>query len=143
MQVEQPVELGGTPHGLLVFNDLLYIAEEDTNTISVFDLLYRRYQNRITTGSPPYRLMAVADKIYVSNRKDGTLSLLRERSTIVSKMIFVGENVQEMASSESQGYLYVGNGKCDGSLAVVDIHRDTVIGRIELGAFPRGVTFYQ
>lgn len=145
MRIEEPIRVSGTPQGLLVFDDLLYISEADSNTVSVFDLDFRRMQTRIATGTAPYRLVAVDNIIYVSNRSDGSLSLLRgsSRSPTVSKVLFVGENVQEMAVSELQRYLYVGNGKCDGSLAVIDLTRHHEVGRIELGAFPKGVVFFQ
>jgi len=45
-----------------------------------------------------------------------------------------------MGVAEKQRLLFVGAGDCDGSLVVVDTTANQVIGRVELGAKPVGIS---
>ncbi|NTV13065.1 MAG: YncE family protein [Desulfobulbaceae bacterium] len=137
--VEDFVVIGSVPHGLLAWGNYLYIAEGGSNSLSVYDLSARRMLKSINVGFDPSRLVASNNSIYVTNFGDGTMSVIQGGQLNVSKEVPIGKYAREMVVAEKQRLLFVAEGDCDGSLAVVDTTGNQVIGRIELGAKPLGI----
>lgn len=138
----ETVPVGSSPQGLLAWRNLLYIAESDSNTISVYDLEIRQVRARINAGLSPMRLLLSGVRIYVSNYEGGSLSVLLPGQLSVSQGISVGGTPMEMASSTSRRWLYVGNqGSRD--VTVIDLTSNRPAGRIPLGAAPVGLAIVE
>jgi YVTN family beta-propeller protein len=138
--VEDYVSLGSAPLGLVSWENYLYIAESSANTVSVYDLSARKMLKNIHVGFEPARFVTSDGSVYVTNYLDGSISILQGGQFSVSKEVAVGKSARELAVSEKQRLIFVGVGDCDGSLAVVDTTGNHVIGRIELGSRPMGIS---
>jgi len=140
LSVEDYVSLGSAPLGLVSWENYLYIAESSANTVSVYDLSARKMLKNIHVGFEPARFVTSDGSVYVTNYLDGSISILQGGQFSVSKEVAVGKSARELAVSEKQRLIFVGVGDCDGSLAVVDTTGNHVIGRIELGSRPMGIS---
>lgn len=140
LSVEDFISLGSAPLGLVSWKNYLYIAEGSANTVSMYDLSAKMMLKNIHVGFEPARLVTSYDFVFVTNFRDGSLSIMPGGQYSVSKEVAVGKNAREMAVAEKQRLIFVGEGDCDGSLAVVDTTGNNVIARIELGTMPKGIT---
>jgi DNA-binding beta-propeller fold protein YncE len=143
LAVEDYISLGSTPLGLVSWGNYLYIAEGSANTVSLYDLSVRRMLKNIYVGFEPARLVTSYDFVFVTNYRDGSISVMPGGQYSVSKDVSVGKSAREMAVAEKQRLIFVGVGDCDGSLAVVDTTGNNVIGRIELGVKPMGISIIE
>jgi len=139
LSVEDYISLGSAPLGLVSWENYLYIAEGSANTVSLYDLSARKMLKNIHVGFEPARLVTSYGFVFVTNYRDGSLSIMQGGQYSVSKDVAVGKSAREMAAAEKQRLMLVGVGDCDGSLAVVDTTGNNVIGRIELGTKPMGL----
>lgn len=143
LSVEDYIPLGSAPLGLVSWENYLYIAEGSANTVSIYDLSTRKILKNIHVGFEPSRLVTSYNFVFVTNGRDGSLSVMQGGQYSVSKEVAVGKSTREMAVAEKQRLLLVGVGDCDGALAVVDTTGNNVIGRIELGAKPMGISIIE
>lgn len=143
LAIENTIRLGGPPQGLLVFDNLLYIAESISNNVSVYDLSNHQVLQRISVSADPYRFASVGQSLYVTNQERGEVSMLHGGQLYISKIIPVGDSVHEMAVAEMQRLLYVSTGGALGGVTVIDLTSNTVISKIGLGARPQGVVVVQ
>lgn len=139
LSVEDYISLGSPPLGLVSWGNYLYIAEGSANTVTIYDLSTRKILRNIHVGFQPSRLVTSYDFVFVTNFRDGSLSVMPGGQYSVSKEVSVGKATREMAVVEKQRLILVGVGDCDGSLAIVDTTGNSVIGRVELGAKPLGI----
>lgn len=139
LTVEDSIALGSAPLGLMGWGNYLYIAEGAANSVSIYDLSSRKILKSIHVGFGPYRFVASNNTIYVTNFGDGSISIMPGGQFSVSKEIAIGKSPREMVVAEKQRLLFVGEGDCDGSLAIVDTTANQVVGRVELGAKPAGI----
>jgi len=130
------------PAGILSKDGFLYIAEEQSNSVTIYDLTIHRKVKSVFVGFSPTRLAGLDDNIYVANTGSGTVSILRTQQNRVIKELALGDQVYEMAASEKEQVVYVGkNNKddCGGSVSILDLTSNEVIGEIEIGARPLGM----
>jgi YVTN family beta-propeller protein len=142
LETKDIITVDGSPAGIFQKDGFIYIAEEQANSITVYDYNLRSTVRSMFVGSAPRRLTALADKIYVANSDSGSVSLLTTRNSRVVREIVVGYKVYEMAASEKDKVVYIGkNDKedCGGSVSIVDLTSNNVIGEIEIGARPWGI----
>lgn len=139
LSVEDYISLGSAPLGLVSWGNYLYIAEGSANTVTIYDLSTRKILKNIHVGFEPSRLVTSYNFVFVTNFRDGSLSVIPGGQYSVSKEVSVGKTTREMAVVEKQRLILVGVGDCDGALAVVDTTGNNVIGRIELGTRPMGL----
>lgn len=139
LAIEDHISLGSAPHGLVSWGNYLYIAEGVANTVSVYDLSTRMMLKSVHVGFSPNRFVTSNSSVYVTSLLDGTLAIMQGGQYSVGKEITVGKSAREMIVAEKQRLLFVGEGDCDGSLAVIDTTGNQLIGRIELGAKPLGI----
>ncbi len=139
LQPLQTISTGNKPEGLLLYQDnYLYIAESGGNSVMVYNLSENRVQQRIPVGLNPKRLLAVNDRIYVTNSRSRSLSLVRPGQLGVSKTIRMTGPPLEMAYSSANKWLYVGN-KATGAIDIIDPADNKITGEISLGAVPLGI----
>lgn len=136
------LRVGHKPRGLWIQNNKLYVADNATGTVNVFDLASEELVGRIRSGRGAVQVFGTANRIYISNQKEGTLSLLAPGQLIIFKKIRVGKGPFLMTVCSRRGWLYVGL-KGENSLAVIDTTSEKLVGKIELGCCPFGLTVAQ
>lgn len=132
------IDTGGSPEGLLVHGNNLYVAESSSNAVSVFELPGGRSTARLNVGSKPRRIMYNNNQIYVANFGAGSISILRPGQLSMSRDIRVGGSPFAMDAVRSRQWLYA----CDttnGTVVVIDLSSNRVAKRIELGTVPDGL----
>lgn len=142
LTVQEEIEVGIAPQGLLLWENLLYIAETGSNTVTLYDLYSRQIIDRRHIGLAPRRIHESNGQIYVANFGDRSISILMAGQTNIAKEIALEHPPLEMASSTIRQWLYIGNGK-RGGLSVIDLSANRLIGHIDFGAVPVGVAALQ
>jgi DNA-binding beta-propeller fold protein YncE len=135
LAIVRTIDTGGTPDGLFVRDNYLYVAESSSNSVSVFELPGGRNKGRFNVGSKPRRFAFSNNHIYIANSGGGTVSVFRPGQLNISRDVRVGGMPFEMDVSPARQWLYV----CDahsGGVTVIDLSLNKVVGRIELGAVP-------
>ncbi len=136
----QSISTGSNPDGLMLHNDnYLYIAEAGGNSVMVYNLNLNKIHKRIPVDFSPRRLMEARGRIYVTNYNSHSISLLRHGQLGVSKTIALNGPPLELAYSQRNKWLYVGNGSTN-ALDIINPMNSKVVGRIELGARPHGIS---
>ncbi|MFH1216196.1 MAG: YncE family protein [Pseudomonadota bacterium] len=129
------IDTGGSPEGLLVQNNNLYVAESTSNAVSVFELPGGRSKARLNVGNKPRRFVYNNNQIYVANFGGGSISIIRPGQLSVSRDIRVGGSPFAMDAVRSRQWLYVLD-TSRGTVVVIDLSSNRVVKRIELGAVP-------
>ncbi len=136
----QSISTGSNPAGLMLHNDnYLYIAEAGGNSVMVYNLNLNKIHKRIPVDFSPRRLMEARGRIYVTNYNSHSISLLRHGQLGVSKTITLDGPPLELAYSQRNKWLYAGN-ESTNALDIINPMNSKVVGRIELGARPHGIT---
>jgi YVTN family beta-propeller protein len=135
LAVVNMIDTGGTPDGLLVRDNYLYVAESSSNSVSVFALPGGGSGSRLNVGVQPRRLVFGNNHIYIANAGEGTVSVLRPGQLSVSRAIRVGGMPFEMGVSQARQWLYVGDTQ-KGGITVIDLSVNRIVSFIELGAAP-------
>lgn len=142
LSVISTIPTGGSPRGITVFEDQLYIAEYGDNTVSVVDLTSRINQDQISVGSGPRRILAADNRIYVSNYLDDSISVMIPGQFGVIQEIYNLGRPMEMVFNEFYQKIYVTDEDAAG-LAVIDANSNLLQGHITLGAVPLGLAVIQ
>lgn len=138
LSVVRTVPTGSSPLGLAVSENLLLIAEYTDNSVSFIDLANIGSLGRLMVGFGPHRLQPADDQVYVSNYKDGSLSVLVPGQLGVISEIYGLGRPREMVFDQFYGKLYVTNDDTN-SLIVIDTNSNKPLGQIFLGARPFGM----
>ncbi len=130
------------PNGLLFLDNRLYIAEAGDHNVSVVDLANQRGYKRLAVGLGPRRLIATDNRIYVSNYQSGSLSVLLPGQLGVIQEIGGLGLPQEMVYDQIHRRIYITD-EDSSSLAIIDSNSNLLIGRVALGAKPKGLAVIQ
>lgn len=134
LAIVNTIDTGGTPDGLLVRDNYLYVAESSSNSVSVF-AIPGGGNSRLNVGVQPRRIAFGNSHIYIANYGEGTVSVLRPGQLSVSRAIKVGGMPFEMGVSTTRQWLYVGDAQ-KGGVTVIDLSVNRIVSFIELGAVP-------
>lgn len=95
----------------------------------------------LPAGSRPMKVRVAADgsKVYVSNGRAGTISVIDTRSYELLDTIKVGTRPWGLALSPDGKYLYSANGPSN-DVSVVDLTNNKEIARVKAGGSPWGLT---
>ena len=119
-----------------------FIPSESVGELNVIDFVNHKLLKTITlpAGSRPMRVKVSPDdrKIYVSNGRAGTVSVLDIDSYEVLNTIKVGTRPWGIAISPDGKYLYTANGPSN-DVSVVDLQANQEIARIKAGSSPWGI----
>jgi YVTN family beta-propeller protein len=119
-----------------------FIPSESVGQLNVIDTVNYKVLKTITlpTGSRPVRVRTAPNgqKVYVSNGRAGTVSVLDSHSYEVVDSIKVGTRPWGLIISPDGKYLYVANGPSN-DVSVVDLQTDKEIARIQAGQSPWGI----
>jgi DNA-binding beta-propeller fold protein YncE len=142
LRLVRTISTGSNPEGVLVFDNQIYIAESGDASVTTNGLSNRGSQSRLMVGFGPRRLVAAGDQIFVSNYKDGSLSvLLPGQLGSVQEIYGLGEPL-EMVFTQFFRRLYVADER-DEALVVIDVNSSQILGLIALGAKPFGLAEIQ
>ncbi|SKA97202.1 40-residue YVTN family beta-propeller repeat-containing protein [Caloramator quimbayensis] len=115
----------------------IYVANMNSNTVSVIDSGSDKVLSTILVGSAPYSIAKTSDGKYVfsMNSMDGTVSMIETTTSSVAAVINVGSFPIAGVVSLDNRYLYVA---CRDSemISVIDINLRTVIANIVLNFKP-------
>lgn len=142
LRVVRRISTGSNPEGLLVADNILYVAEKGDSSVSTNDLANKVAQSRMMVGFGPRRLVEAVDQIFVSNYNNGSLSVLIPGQLGALQEIFgLGEPL-EMVFDDFHRRIYVGDQRENG-LLVIDTNSNQMIRKISLGAKPLGLAIIQ
>ncbi|NMO17543.1 c-type cytochrome [Pyxidicoccus fallax] len=123
----------------------LYAVDADTGVLSVVDTARGEEVGEVKVGRGPERVVVGPDDtIYVSNRAERSVSVIRRGDWTESARIPVGVEPMGLAVSPDGGTLYVVNSTAldsteHGTLMAVDTRSLTVRWELPVGEEPRGI----
>ena len=140
LEIETSISLGDSPSSMAIWQNTLYISQKMANQVTIYDLIERRVIKSVHAGYGPESLAVAGNKIYVGNMLDGNVTIIQGGQFNVVREVSVGRTVAEMSLAENLRLLFVGEGGCNGKLAVIDTVGNQLISRVELGARPHGIS---
>jgi YVTN family beta-propeller protein len=124
------------PTSALFFAGDLYVAEQASQTVSIYEEASGRQQSSINVGFQPDYLLALSDrKVLVSNAGEQSLSVLVPDQATSFRTIRAGSNPTTLAKSETRQLLYVAN-RSQNKITVIDLASEKIEQEIELGGMP-------
>lgn len=128
--------LGTGGFGMFAQADMVYVANYDSNTISVIDSSTNSVINTIPVGKEPSILMASPkkDRIYYV-QDNNTVGVIDVNTNTVTATIPVGTNPYYMVFNPSGTRLYVSNYSSN-NVSVIDTNANQVIATIPVGTNP-------
>jgi YVTN family beta-propeller protein len=118
------------------------VPSESVGQVNIVDTARYTIIKTLTlpAGSRPMRALVAPDggKIYVSNGRGGTISVLDGRTYDVVGSIQAGTRPWGIAISPDGKYLYSANGPSD-DVSVIDLATDKEITRVKAGSSPWGL----
>ncbi|QHW34971.1 beta-propeller fold lactonase family protein [Paenibacillus rhizovicinus] len=120
--------------------DTLYIANGDTNTVSVVDAKERKVKKEISVGKEPRELALSADgsTLYVTCRYANSVEWVDIDKGTVLGTVKTGIEPYGIVESPDGKLLYVTNYR-SGTVAVVDTESRAVLKEVKAGTNPRAV----
>jgi YVTN family beta-propeller protein len=119
-----------------------FIPSESTGELNVIDTVNFKVLKTISlpSGSRPMSVKVATNgqKVYVSNGRAGTVSVLDSRTYELLNTIKVGVRPWGMALSPDGKFLYTANGPSN-DVSVVDLAADKEIARVKAGTSPWAV----
>ncbi len=124
---------------------LLYAVDADNDLMAVIDTQTEQTLTRVSVGRAPERvIVAPDDTIYISNRMDRSVSVIRKGEWTEAARIKVGVEPIGMAVSPDNKTLYVVNSAAldsaeEGSLQAIDTATLKTTWEIKVGEEPRAI----
>lgn len=138
LKIQDVLLVGSNPDGLLVNDKYLYVTEQGSNTLNIFDINTLRPLKKLTVGFGPRRLIEKNNNVYVANYKGSSISLVLASQQRMARSIPVGNGPFEMALSNQRKWLYVIS-QHDGAISVLDQTSSKLTTTIELGSKPADI----
>lgn len=138
LQVRKSLPSGSSPRGLGVIDNLLYVAENTDNSVSVFDLGSRARHERISVGYGPRRIFTTETQIYVAHDQEDVVAVLAPGQLGVLREISGAGLIEDMAYRPLMRKLYLADRR-GGGIAVIDVNSNRQTNYIHLGARPHGL----
>lgn len=130
------VPVGMNPASALFFAGDLYVAEQASQTVSIYEEGSGRQLASIDVGFQPDYLFSLSDrKALVSNSGGQSLSVLVPDQATSFRTIRAGSNPTTLAKSETRQLLYVAN-RSKKQITVIDLASEQIEQQIELGGMP-------
>lgn len=139
------VDIKVTPKG-----DKLYVVNNDSNSVSVFDTQTNAVIKTIPVGIEPTNLAISPDglKVYVTNSKDHNVSVIDMRTNEVTKTIDTGLSPRGIVVHPNGKLAYVVNNQSS-TISVIDLSDETLmhaidinVGSFEIAISPDGSRLY-
>ena len=133
---------GSYPIGIALnpFTNKIYVANQYSNTVSVFDAKTDKLVSTIQTGIFPYSIDAnqFNNRIYVTNRGSDDVTVIDGATDSVIDNIKVGKSPVQVAVDQSSNWVYVTNIDSS-SISVIDGITNKVIRTISGISTPYGI----
>ena len=109
-----------------------YVANTNSNTVSVIDLSTNTVKATISVEEYPFGVVSRFDGrfIYVTNGKSNSVSVINTTKDSVVNSIEVGEGPVEMVLSHDGRYLYITQALSE-NVCIIDSDNHTVVGTID------------
>ncbi len=130
--------VGIKPAGLVQSGNDLLVAESGSGAVSAYETEGERQVGSVILGYSPKRLLITDNRLYVSGGDAGIVTTMFPGKLTVFSELRVGGGLQELAVSEVNRKLYIGNGSREG-LTVIETVAGRVAGFIDLAASPLGM----
>jgi YVTN family beta-propeller protein len=128
--------VGVYPISITTSMDAIYVANGESNTVSVINPANNTVIKNITVGASPSSIYGFGDAVYVANGESNTVSVINPANNTVMKNITVGDN-----PGSSYGFgdaVYVANSDSN-TVSVINPANNTVIKNIKVGANPGSI----
>ncbi len=128
-------------------NEMLYVLNSRSHSISVVDALYLELRDTIelTAGMDPTDMAFMPDevdandgKLYVVNRSSNDVVLVDTVSSRVMKVIPVGHRPSFVLGDDERREIYVTN-ELSNTLSIIDVTQDIVVSTIRVDDSPVGL----
>jgi YVTN family beta-propeller protein len=137
-------KVNGRPRSVafLSHGDVAFIPSESAGEFNVIDPVKLEVLEtlKLPTGSRPMRARVSADdkKLYLSNGRSGTISVIDTHSDELLTTIKVGTRPWGIGFSPDGKYLFSANGPSN-DVSVVDLATEKEIARVKAGSSPWGI----
>lgn len=137
------VTTGSYPVGITVnpYTNKIYVADQYSNTVSVFDANTDKLVKTITTGIFPYSIDSnlFNNRIYVTNRGSNDVTVIDSSTDLIIDNIPVGTSPVQVTVDPSNNWVYVANIDSN-SISVIDSITNEVIKTIKGINSPYGIS---
>ncbi len=130
------VKVGSHPFGATLREGRAFVADVQSNTVSVVDLEERRLVASIPVGERPYAVAFAKGKGFVSNQYGESLTVFDAESLAPLDEIAVGEYPEGLAATADESRIWVANWFSD-SLMAIDPESLTVVEELSMPSGPR------
>ena len=117
----------------------LFVAAQDNHTLEVIDLSTMKSLKSVPDFAEPkwvvYR--PESNRLYVATAIDGKVTVLDSRTFEKIKSFTFKEKCNNLRFDVAKNLLYVGVGKKVGSIGIIDVTKDEIVGEITLSNFPK------
>ena len=117
----------------------LFVAAQDNHTLEVIDLNAIKSLKSLPGFEEPkwvvYR--PESNRLYVATALDGKVTVLDSRTFVKIKSFSFNEKCNNLRFDATKNLLYVGVGKTSGSIGIIDVSKDEIVGGIALSNFPK------
>ncbi len=117
----------------------LFVAAQDNHTLEVIDLNTMKPVRSVAGLEEPkwvvYR--PESNRLYVATALDGKVTVLDSRTYQSIKKFAFKEKCNNLRFDAAKNLLYVGVGKTFGSIGIIDVQNDKIVGEIALSSFPK------
>jgi YVTN family beta-propeller protein len=144
LKVVATLPTGGAPLGLAFTpdGDLVYIADDSSNTVSVWNAKTLGLVDTVTVVSNPGNLAATPDgaSVYVLSLSSGAASVIDTKTNSVTATISVStQSLLSIAIRPDGRFAYATHCCADNNVTVIDTKSNTVVTQIPLGGGPSGI----
>ena len=117
----------------------LFVAAQDNHSLEVIDLSAMKLLKTLPNFEEPkwvvYR--PETNRVYVATAIDAKVTVLDSRTfDIITSYVFK-EKCNNLRFDPTTNLLYVGVGKTNGSIGIIDVKKDSIVGEISLASYPK------
>jgi YVTN family beta-propeller protein len=142
LTVTATIPVGATPNAIdqNPYTNRVYVANEDSNSVSVISGRTDTVIATIPVGADPFTLAVnpLSNKIYVGSLGTGTVSVISGKKNVVIATIKVQAPVA-LAVDPLTGLVWVADGHVTGRVFIVSMRTDKIIGTVKVGRAPAGI----
>ncbi len=136
------LSLGGCRHSSFPeypasYREFAYVANTDSNTVTVLDLVYLRQDRTLSVGNKPTAILVspLRPEVYILNSASGSVSVIDSGLNQVVATIPVRHNPTSLSLDRTGRRLFVANTD-SGNLSVIDLDARRTLTTVQTPAHP-------